>query len=179
MGYKVCMDVEKASSRLECLGKDVPCPSGPNYHVTIFTNGTNYMIDYDGNCTFQACPGCGPPNGMPFSFLLIDGADGDKSRGVAVYNGTTSMDGVEVDHFVHDRGQVVPGAGVMSWYLKGHDLYRTSYYQPSQQVYGNRDFSQGRVEPAPAESFTVPKGCTPAAGEASTLMGVRALGDSL
>jgi hypothetical protein len=108
---------------------------------------------------------------MPFSFLLIDGADGDTSRGVAKYVGTAEIDGSNMDHFSHDRGAVQKGAGVMNWYLVGNSLMRNSYVQASGSMAGasgNRDFSGKlkaggtRVEPASASSFDIPKGCTPA-----------------
>ena len=41
-----------------------------------------YTVDYSGACTKRACPSlpsCDPPDGMPFSFLLLD----DDTRGVA------------------------------------------------------------------------------------------------
>merc|ERR1711907_39163 len=155
--YRLCMDVAGASSRLECLGPDVPCPAGPETHLSIFTQGNMYTIDYTGNCTVKLCPGCAPPTGLPFSFLLIDGADGDKSRGVASYKGQVQMDGMQLDHFAHDRGEVVKGMGVMNWYLHGNDLMRTAYV--FKNTTGNRDLSQHRVQPAPAASFTVPTAC--------------------
>lgn len=176
--YRLCMDVGKAASRMECT-QGVPCPGGPDLALTVFTDGIQYSVTHDGNCTAKACPGCAPPAGMPFSFLLIDGADGDTSRGVAAYQGTTQMDGQTVDHFMHDRGQVAAGFGKMHWYLaqRGYPdgsqcLLRTSYVQPasgpSPGASGNRDFSGTqkpdgtgtRVAPAPASSFDVPPGCS-------------------
>ena len=43
---------------------------------------------------------------MPFSFIVIDGADGNTGRGVATYKGTAQIDNQTMDHFAHDRGQV-------------------------------------------------------------------------
>jgi hypothetical protein len=70
-----------------------------------------------------------------------------------------------------DRGEVAAGQGVMNWYLLGNDLLRNSYLAPAGTPVagqtGNRDFSGKlkvggtRVSPAPASSFTIPKGCTP------------------
>ena len=161
--YRLCMSVPGASSRLECT-KGIPCPDGPELAVSVFTGGILYSVSHNGTCVAKSCPSCAPPNGMPFSFLLIDGADGDTSRGVAKYQGQTSIDGEMMDHFSHDRGQVAKGLGVMNWYLVGNDLLRTAYVPPSGNV-GARDFSgrlsKGgkRVSPAPSSSFDVPKEC--------------------
>ena len=164
--YRVCMDVASASSSMDCT-QGVPCPGGPDLAHSVFTNGTLYSVDHSGKCVATACPSCAPPLGMPFSFLLIDGANGDTSRGVAKYVGTAEIDGANMDHFSHDRGAVQKGAGVMNWYLVGNSLMRNSYVQAS-GASGNRDFSGKlkvggtRVEPAPASSFDIPKGCSPA-----------------
>ena len=163
--YRMCMDVASSSARLECK-EGVPCPSGGDIATSITKDGVIYNIAQNGSCTLQSCPTCVPPNGMPFSFLLIDGANGDESKGVAVYNGTTTMDGTTVDVFVHDRSKVQAGAGLMYWYLSGNDLLRTTYMAPN-GMSGSRDFSgtlkadgKGkRVEPAPASSFDIPKNC--------------------
>ena len=68
--------------------------------------GVMYSVTHDGNCTARACPSCAPPQGMPFSFLLIDGAGGDTTRGVATYQGKANVDGQQMDHWAHDRGTV-------------------------------------------------------------------------
>ena len=194
--YRVCMDVAKAASRMECT-QGVPCPGGPDLALSVFRDGIQYSVTHDGNCTATACPGCAPPAGMPFSFLLIDGANGDSSRGVATYQGTAQIDGQTVDHFMHDRGEVAQGFGKMHWYLaqqgypKGYQcLLRTSYVQPATGpnpgASGNRDFSGKqkpdgtgtRVVPAPASSFDVPKACAkPTTSHATGALPRGAFGD--
>lgn len=159
------MDTASSSARLDCKA-GVPCPAGPDVATSITKDGVIYNIAHNGSCTLQSCPTCVPPNGMPFSFLIIDGANGDKSKGVAVYNGTETMDGTTVDVFQHDRSKVQAGAGLMRWYLSGNDLLRTTYTAPT-GISGNRDFSgtlkpdgKGtRIEPAPASSFDIPQNC--------------------
>ena len=81
----------------------------------MFTDGVMYTVNHDGSCVSKACPSCAAPTALPFSFLLIDGADGDTSRGVATYNGTAQIDGQTVDRFTHDRSKVAAGFGVMNW----------------------------------------------------------------
>ena len=108
------MDVEKAGSRMECTA-GVPCPGGPNLALSVFTGGVSYSVDHSGACTAKPCPSCAPPTGLPFSFLVIDGANGDTSRGVATYKGQVEVDGQMTDHFAHDRGEVAKGFGVMNW----------------------------------------------------------------
>jgi hypothetical protein len=98
--YRTCMDVAKASNRMECTA-GVACPGGPDLAFSVFTNGVQYSVDHSGNCVAKPCPSCAPPYGMPFSFLLIDGADGDTSRGVAKYVDTVEIDGSMTDHFQH------------------------------------------------------------------------------
>lgn len=86
------------------------CPSGPDVAKVVYTGGVTYSIDWSGACKKTKCPSlpqCDPPDGMPFSFLLID----DDSRGVAVKIGSSTIDGVFVDHWQHVRG---PGM-VMNW----------------------------------------------------------------
>lgn len=166
--YRVCMDVASASTRMECTD-GVPCPGGPDVAMSVYTGGISYTVDHSGTCTAKPCgQPCAPPYGLPFSFLVIDGAGGNTARGVAKWVGTAEIDGQTMDHFSHDRGTVVPGMGVMNWYLVGNDLMRNSYIQPATFApnpggSGNRDFSVARVEPAPAASFAVPKGCPPPA----------------
>ena len=61
---------------------------GPDLDHSVFSGSVLYDVDFAGACVAKPCPACAPPNGMPFSFLIIDGANGDTSRGVATYNGT-------------------------------------------------------------------------------------------
>ena len=93
------MDVAEAANRMECTAGE-KCPGGPDLALSVFTNGTLYSVDHSGVCTAKPCPQCAPP-ALPFSFLLIDGADGDTSRGVATYQGKTEIDGEMMDHFSH------------------------------------------------------------------------------
>jgi hypothetical protein len=97
--YRLCMDVAEAANRMECTAGE-KCPGGPDLALSVFTNGTLYSVDHSGVCTAKPCPQCAPP-ALPFSFLLIDGADGDTSRGVATYQGKTEIDGEMMDHFSH------------------------------------------------------------------------------
>jgi hypothetical protein len=123
--YTLCMDVKSKSYAITCA-KGVPCPSGPNVAQSIYTGtGITYDVDWVGNCTKKPCPPgqCDPPDGMPFSFILLD----DDQRGVAKRVGSTMLDGVEVDHFVHVRG---PGM-VMNWYTRN---VSTAADQPKQLV---------------------------------------------
>ena len=115
ISYRLCLDLQAAAYRMECTA-GVPCPGGPDLALSVYTDGTMYSVDHSGACVAKACPSCAPPGGLPFSFLLIDGADGDTSRGVASYQGQVVIDGGQkADHFAHDRGKVVPGLGVMNW----------------------------------------------------------------
>lgn len=96
--YTLCMDVPSKSYSITC-SKGVPCPSGPDVAQAIYVgSGITYNVDWSGNCTTKPCPPgqCDPPDGMPFSFILLD----DDQRGVAKLVGSTMLDGVEVDHYV-------------------------------------------------------------------------------
>jgi hypothetical protein len=65
----------------------------------------------------------------------------------------------------------------MNWYLVGNDLMRNSYVgsasSPMAGIAGIRDFSGTRVEPAPASSFDIPKGCPHVTEGADMLPNVR------
>ena len=81
LNYTLCMDVAKSSYSITCI-KGTPCPPGPNVAKAVYSgDGETYNVDWSGKCTKAACPHprCDPPDGMPFSFLLLD----DDSRGVA------------------------------------------------------------------------------------------------
>ena len=168
------MDVSGAKSRMECpkTTTGVLCPGGPDMALSVFTDGTMYTVDHNGTCVAKPCPSCGDPRGLPFSFLIIDGANGDASRGTATFQGQVEVDGTMMDHFSHDRGTIKPGFGVMNWYLVGNDLMRNSYVEDKSSPQnpggsGSRDFSGAqklggkgtRVEPAPKSSFAMPEGC--------------------
>lgn len=112
LNYTLCMDVTAKSFSMECR-KDSRCPSGPNLHKAVYSGGVTYNVDWDGTCTKKPCPNlaeCDPPNGMPFSFLILD----DDSRGIAQRIGTAVIDGVAVDHWQHVRGVGM----VMNWFLR-------------------------------------------------------------
>ena len=90
--YTLCMDVGTKSWSMVCTQAH-PCPSGPDAALTVYTGGVSYSVDYAGKCTKHPCQNlaqCDPPDGMPFSFLLLD----DDSRGVASRVGTVTLDGL-------------------------------------------------------------------------------------
>ena len=123
LNYTLCMDVKSKSYAITCI-KGVRCPPGPDTAKVVYTGaGASYNVDWSGKCTKKACPACDPPDGMPFSFLLLD----DDSRGVATRVGSTTLEGVEVDHYAHVRG---PGM-VMNWYTRN---VSTAADQPKQLV---------------------------------------------
>ena len=81
LNYTLCMDVAKSSYSITCI-KGTPCPPGQDVAKAVYAgDGETYNVDWSGACTKVACPHprCDPPDGMPFSFLLLD----DDSRGVA------------------------------------------------------------------------------------------------
>ena len=81
LNYTLCMDVAKSSYSITCI-KGTPCPPGQDVAKAVYAgDGETYNVDWSGKCTKVACPHprCDPPDGMPFSFLLLD----DDSRGVA------------------------------------------------------------------------------------------------
>jgi|EP01046_Picozoa_sp_COSAG06_P027189 hypothetical protein len=123
LNYTLCMDVKSKSYAITCI-KGVRCPPGPDTAKVVYTGaGASYNVDWSGKCTKKACPACDPPDGMPFSFLLLD----DDSRGVARRVGSTTLEGVEVDHYTHVRG---PGM-IMNWYTRN---VSTAADQPKQLV---------------------------------------------
>ena len=144
--YSICMDFAGAQWRTAGLGPT----------TEIFTGGVAYTIDPATKvCTTKAMPGQGPPNAIPFSFLVLD----DDSRGSAVKVGTAQIDGVTADHWQHNRA----GMGTMNWYLLatkngGDALLRTTFVKPNGDS-GSRDFSRKWATPFAAGSFTVPANC--------------------
>ena len=165
MNYTLCMDVSQKSFLMEC-SQGMPCPAGPDMAKTVYTGGTSYIVDFEGKCTSHKCanlPNCDPPDGMPFSFLLLD----DDSRGVARRIGTAVIAGVAVDQWQHERG---PGM-VMNWFLRNIStspdepkmLFRNSFNHSGAggpAGLGNRDFHKDWITPVPAGTFAIPKGCT-------------------
>eukprot|EP01079_Euglenida_sp_SAG-EU17-18_P007410 gene7410-1325_t len=174
--YTLCMDVSRKASAMKCQ-QGVPCPAGPDTAHVVYTGGINYEVSWNGSCTKHTCQprsACDPPDGIPFSFIVLD----DDSRGTAVkatphwaplvhYGsaalalnlcvGTTTIDDIKVDHYQHVRG---PGM-VMNWYLNvvsttSSRIVRNSFNHsiPGQPAgIGIRDFHLQWVSPAPAASF--------------------------
>lgn len=143
--YTLCMDVETKSYSITCF-QGVPCPPGPNIAKAVYTgSGITYNVDWSGKCKKVACPAstCDPPDGMPFSFILLD----DDQRGVAKRVGSTTLDGSEVDHYMHVRG---PGM-VMNWYTRN---VSTAADQPKQLVRNSFNHRYARMcaadHPSPA-----------------------------
>ena len=81
------MDVAGSNSRLDCHANE-PCPGGADLLYSVFTDGTMYSVTASG-CTSKPCTVCGPPGGMPFSFIVID----NDSRATASLVGTATIDG--------------------------------------------------------------------------------------
>ena len=162
------MDVATSSLAMTCI-PGFECPCGPDCARTVYTGGaTAYRVTVDGKCTENPCPNCGPPSGMGFSFLQIDGAPGTRGQAVKMPTQRT-IDGLTCDWWQSNRSAIAPGAGVMNWYLarmpgaKSIALVRTEFVADSGPVAGtgSRDFSRGWQSPAPASAFATPKGCTP------------------
>ena len=146
--YSCCMDFQGAQWKTTGLGKS----------TGLYTKGVYYSIDpVTKVCTSKAEPSQGPPDAIPFSFLIID----DDSRGTATKVGTAVIDGVTCDHWQHERGTT----GVMNWYLAdvkgstGQRLVRTDFLQGGTNASGTRDFNKAWVTPFPADSFKVPANC--------------------
>ena len=162
--YTLCMDVAQKATSMICY-QGQPCPGGPNVATQLYTGGMVYIVDHTGKCTKKPCQTCDPPNALPFSFLLID----DDSRGVATRVGSTTIDGVAVDHWSHKRTPTE----AMNWYLRNlstapnepKQLVRTTFAHAGQGS-GSRDFSRKWVSPAPKSSFVIPKACATASADA-------------